>query len=115
MNFLMKPSQESMIAAESVPQMGRSVQEPMDQGALPPMPQYSAQELDRLNAMARAEGYQNYEQMRAFLLRRQMQTGGTVPGQQQGRAPAGVDTAMSIHPRNLLNYTLDKFKKATGQ
>lgn len=109
MNFLTKPTYDAVVAAQPA-QMGRAVNEPA-QGAIPPAPKVSAAEQDRLDRMARESGYRNYEEMRLFLLRRQMQSGGTVQGQKK----PSMEAAMAWHPRSLLGYVDDRIRKAIGQ
>lgn len=110
MNFLAQPGSNAMIGVDRQ-MMGR---ESTAKGRTPirATPQVSTSEKARLDAMARQNGFNNYEEMRAFLLRRQQAEGGVA---QRGQVEAGVDNAMSWHPRNLLNYVVGKYKGATGQ
>lgn len=107
MNFLSKPSGETLMAAQAA-NMGQPVQEP---SAIAPMPRMSASERDRMEAMARQHGFQNYEQMRLFILRRQQGTG----AEQAPPKRISLDDAMAWHPRNLLTDTYERIKKAVGQ
>lgn len=109
MNYLAETGASAMDAIKSA--LGMDA--PPKKNSIPPMQKVAPEEQARLDAMARQNGYENYEQMRAFLLRRQMAEGGTVTGQR--RAPAGLDTAMAIHPRSLLNYSADALKKVNDR
>lgn len=105
MNFLTKPGNEAMMAAQSA-----AMAKPREEtGSIRPMAPVSAQEMDRLDAMARQNGYKNYEEMRAFLLRRQMGEGGSIAAHKK----PSLDAAMAWHPRNLFNYVAEAFKGAT--
>lgn len=85
-----------------------------EQTSIRPMAQTSPEQMARLDAQARAAGYNNYEEMRAFLLRRQAAQGQTqgAPGQpaQPAQKPE-KGNALSWHPRNALNYVREQMQK----
>lgn len=74
------------------------------------------------DAMARQNGFRNYDEMLLWARQRQaprQQTTGSGPmGVVQGAVqdPQGTaDKAMAMHPRNMFNRILDAWKGATGQ
>lgn len=66
-------------------------------------------------AMARQNGFRNYDEMMAWARQRANQTGGTVPG---GNAPGSVGAGMAgvkmMHPKNMFETILQKWQAATG-
>lgn len=85
-----------------------------EQNALNSRQQQTPQaELAKLDEQARRAGYQNYEQMRAHLMRRQQEQGEAQADPNSGRgrqAQQGMRDAGSLHPANLLKYVLEKMK-----
>lgn len=66
-------------------------------------------------SFARQNGFRNYNEMMLWAKQRANQTGGTVPqGGQPGSVEAGMNGAAMMHPRNMFNYILDKWRSATG-
>lgn len=64
-------------------------------------------------ARARANGFGSAEEMALWAAQRSKKRGGTVarPGS-AGRAPAGLDTMMAIHPKNIFENILARWQGA---
>lgn len=65
-----------------------------------------------MERQAREKGFRNYEQYLQWERQRANRTGGTVEGGER-RAPASVKTAMSWHPKVLLDYVNQAIVDAT--
>lgn len=71
-------------------------------------------------SLARQNGFHSYDQMMAWAKQRNNQTGGTIAGQSAptGNPEGGPSTMgtqpMAMHPRNMFNMILDRWKNAMG-
>lgn len=77
------------------------------------------QDLERLNAMAQENGFENYEQMKLFMLQRQRRDGNATaparPAQAAPRAKEAAGQAMSWHPRQIFNYIAETLGMANDR
>lgn len=65
---------------------------------------------------ARANGFRSAEEMMLWAQQRNRPTGGTIQGKKMpsgGGAPS-TEAATAIHPRNILQHILSRWKSATG-
>lgn len=74
--------------------------------ALPPARTYSP----KMEKLARARGFRNAAQMDAWVAQRNRPSGGAIGKGTQ--APAGLDTAMSWHPKNIFEKILGRWQGA---
>lgn len=73
----------------------------------------SAQEMEALNARARAAGFPDYQAMALFEQQKQRTRNNN--SQVSGDEKSLWDNAMAWHPKNLLEYVNEKLRGATGQ
>ena len=62
-------------------------------------------------AQARANGFNSAEEMMAWAKQRNTKTGGT----SSGSSRPSLEAASMIHPKNILNWVMERYANATGQ
>lgn len=90
-------------------------------GADPTASPQTAQATSQQEAMARNNGFRNYDQMMAWAKQRNTQQGGTIPqqgtgggGNPDGGPSIGGAQPFAMYPRNMFNYILHRWQGATG-